>query len=100
MPTIRVENDAVIKPLTATAFTFCEAFSDIQWKTTGFRRKSCAGIISGDRLVRVCTLLGIRKTCREKSAKVGKKGVQERGVQRGKPKGEKEEGMPIFVGFN
>ncbi|MBP3242517.1 MAG: hypothetical protein J6L99_01530, partial [Ruminococcus sp.] len=39
-------------------------------------------------------------TCREKSAKVGKKGVQERGVQRGKPKGEKGEGMPIFVGFN
>ncbi|MBQ3916201.1 MAG: hypothetical protein II690_06385, partial [Ruminococcus sp.] len=49
---------------------------------------------------RVCTLLGIRKTCREKSAKVGKKGVQERGVQRGKSKGEKGEGMPIFVGFN
>jgi len=44
--------------------------------------------------------LGYRKTCREKSAKVGKKGVQERGVQRGKPKGEKGEGMPIFVGFN
>ena len=44
--------------VTATAFTF------IQWKTTGFRRKPCDGIISGDRLVRVCTLLGIRKTCR------------------------------------
>ena len=84
----------------ATAFTFCEAFSDIQWKTTGFRRKPCDGIISGDRLVRICPFLGYRKTCREKSAKVGKKGVQERGVQRGKPKGEKGEGMPIFVGFN
>ena len=74
---------------TATAFTFCEAFPDIQWKTTGFRRKPCAGIISGDRLVRVCTLLGIRKTCRKKSAMVGKKGVQERGFKGGNLRGKR-----------
>ena len=32
--------------------------------------------------------------------KIGKRGVQEEGVQRGKPKGKKGEEMPIFVGFN
>ncbi|MBP3267915.1 MAG: hypothetical protein J6M07_06310, partial [Ruminococcus sp.] len=37
--------------------------------------------------------------CRFFPAKEGEKGDQEGGVQRGKTKGKKGEGMPIFVGF-
>ncbi|MBQ1464445.1 MAG: hypothetical protein IIZ18_06500, partial [Ruminococcus sp.] len=53
-------------------------------KTTGFRRKPCAGIISGDRLVRSCPTLGYPEYL---PVKIGK-GVEKGGFRKGESRGE------------